>query len=370
MAVVLTLRLPKSIILGHNLQLNVKIKNNTGSFLPAQRLEAKGNSVFVTSSCKTPDIELDGEREVALTLECSGAKFISDVTGSLQLTLGKYKIESSLWQLPMYCFIGRLNTFVPPTETKSFNIYLFGIAGATKSSFINSVLTLLSAENYIVTRSAVGGGGKHTTTTLVKYNLPNSNTVFFDTWGLTQETYTSQDVLDALFIGKLPVNFSMELEFNTYRNELEQQKQTWHLRKAHGCLFFIPHGSLENPDEVDLIKTTFARIQKKHGLNPLLLLTRVDEIIPQVRINPLGNYPQLNSKKEKLAKLLDIPIRNIFYCVNYISEDKKSFELDKNTYKILERIVECASENVFKMQNSTDSVINGLTNRVQFDYSL
>jgi len=378
MSLIITAHIPElPISIGENLTLTIHIKNNTNTFVAPQRLESKSNSLFVGSSCNIPAIPVDHVTIVQITLECSGAKFVSDVTSSVELRLtGPHKYEGTSWCLPMYCFIGRLYKFKPPTfytnavpDVERCNIYLFGIAGATKSSFINSVLTLMNRQYNIITRAVAGGGNRHTTTSLVKFQILET-VALFDTWGLTPETYTSQDMLDALFIGKLPQGFSIDAEYNSYRNEFEYNKDTWAKRKAHCCLFFIPHGSLENEDEVDLIKNTFARIQKKHGLNPILLISKVDELIAEVRSNPLGNYPQLTAAKQKLAILLNIPLRNIFYCINYTTEDTRSFEIDRNTFKILERVLEHAYENVQHNFGSTSN--NENTNQIiknRFNYN-
>jgi len=89
------------------------------------------------------------------------------------------------------------------------------------------------------------------------------------------------------------------------------------------------------------IQATFQElIQLKY--NPILVLTLVDQVCKAVRENPLGNHKEVDDLKEKTSTLLKIPPMNITYAVNYMTSDKKDFEIDRGTFKILQKAVNFA----------------------------
>jgi predicted GTPase len=93
----------------------------------------------------------------------------------------------------MVDFLGELANKRHPTDGRCLNIYVIGAQGAGKGSFINTILTLLSEGDSVVTEGAdVGGGADHQTTQLESFNiktmmrstrLPRFPFRIFDTWG-------------------------------------------------------------------------------------------------------------------------------------------------------------------------------------------
>jgi hypothetical protein len=93
----------------------------------------------------------------------------------------------------MVDFVGELANKHHPTPGQFLNIYVIGAQGSGKGSFINTILTLLSDEDSVVTAGAdVGGGADHQTDRLHGFNLakmmrstrlPRFPFRIFDTWG-------------------------------------------------------------------------------------------------------------------------------------------------------------------------------------------
>jgi septin family protein len=92
----------------------------------------------------------------------------------------------------MVDFLGALASMRRP-DGKCVNIYVIGGQGTGKGSFINTIFTLLSEGDRVVTEGAdVGGGADHQTTQLHSFNfktmmrstrLPRFPFRIFDTWG-------------------------------------------------------------------------------------------------------------------------------------------------------------------------------------------
>jgi septin family protein len=137
------------------------------------------------------------------------------------------------------------------------NILLFGLAGATKSSFINSILTMLGREDKIVTAAAAGGTARHQTTKLVRYELNKQleglHVNLFDTWGLTNRTYQGTE-LERILNGELPVGWKMEDAIEDNAQKLKQFQGSMALRKIHTVIFFIPQSALSDQSQEPIRK--------------------------------------------------------------------------------------------------------------------
>lgn len=166
------------------------------------------------------------------------------------------------------------------------NILLFGLAGSTKSSFVNSCLSLLS--DRIMNSAAVGGSSTHITQKLLAYNLadldPAIKCTLWDTWGLTPTTYQGTELEDIL-LGKLPSGYSMHKAVSNSSETLVALSDTenFKARRIHSIIFFIPGATVLDPSlhssafMQQSIRALNSIIQK--GYNPIILLTKVDELV-------------------------------------------------------------------------------------------
>jgi len=223
---------------------------------------------------------------------------------------------------------------------------MFGWSGSTKSSFVNSVFTLLH-DSDIKQPAIVGGGMDHTTTALSKFTLKQNDSELrislWDTWGLTYQTYKGDEV-KLLLHGMLPEEWEMKEILINHQAEIKQQEDTKVQREIHSILFFFPQAALTDPNMEKQRKTIQQTFQEliSNRYNPILVLTRVDEASKTVRDNPLGTHKEVEDLREKAHQLLKIPPMNITYCVNYTVQDVKNFEIDRGTFRILQKAVNFA----------------------------
>jgi len=108
--------------------------------------------------------------------------------------------------------------------------------------------------------------------------------------------------------------------------------------------FFFPQASLSDTNMEKQRKTIQATFQELIQLkyNPILVLTLVDQVCKTVRENPLGVHREVEELREKTQQLLKIPLMNITYAVNYTNQDAKNFEIDRGTFRILQKAVNFA----------------------------
>eukprot|EP01125_Pyxidicula_operculata_P001086 TRINITY_DN10979_c0_g1_i1.p1 TRINITY_DN10979_c0_g1~~TRINITY_DN10979_c0_g1_i1.p1 ORF type:complete len:181 (-),score=21.13 TRINITY_DN10979_c0_g1_i1:19-561(-) len=149
--------------------------------------------------------------------------------------------------------------------------------------------------------------------------------------------------LDYILDGKLPVNWDMK----KVPDELLLQKGCIgaHERRIHCVLFFMPQSTLNDPNQVsfrNLVKQNYEFISKKANLNPILILSRVDEVCSEIRSDHTKNKNDIEALKKKAATLLNIPQNRIFHNLNYTLETKKTFIIDVINSIILEQALKSA----------------------------
>jgi len=328
--------------------LTLEISNCTTSDLPADRLIMCKGKYNRQSMGQVPAIPSNQTVTVSVDVKVNPAVSVEDVPKIFQVS---YRGTVYPVEVPVFMFTGHLRTFKPTENTSSpnFNVLLYGIAGAAKSSFLNSILTLLSPKWNIITQAASGGSVGHVTRKITRYSIKDQfgvNINFWDTWGLTPNSYQA-DELYYILSGALPsgwdMNDSVAKEL-TYLNSQEVQN-TKQARKIHAVIFFISHASLSDRETVEIIKANYGYLQT-HELNPILVLTKTDEVFADIRNDPLKtDSAAIRDLVQKAVSILNIP-ENFIYCgINYTKEKKKTFEIDRANFAILDKVLNIAYQN-------------------------
>jgi len=273
-----------------------------------------------------------------------GGRIIDDLPPAITLSIDSVvkKVEETV-----YDWVAYFQEVSAPSNSGSnhLNILLFGLAGATKSSFINSVFTLLDHSLTDVKNPALAGGSSgHVTTNIGRYEVPGVPSIrLYDVWGLSKDNFTGNE-LEYLLNGKLPVNFNMKQVNDITAEILDRGSSTALTRKIHCVLFFLPQAVLADQNQAPfrrLLAKSYQYISQTAKLNPLLILTKVDEI-SDIRENSTGPWPALEKLKDEAARLLNIPPGRVLYNINYFQERKKNFHIDKMTFTILREAVASA----------------------------
>jgi septin family protein len=136
------------------------------------------------------------------------------------------------------------------TEATELNILLFGLAGATKSSFVNSIFTMLSKDDRIQSIAAAGGSIKHVTGQLGRYRLGDKHEGLklnlWDTWGLTPDTFQEGE-LEAIIKGELPPGWDKDVSIVEGKELLEKFADSRGKRAIHAVIFFVPQSVFDDP---------------------------------------------------------------------------------------------------------------------------
>jgi len=115
---------------------------------------------------------------------------------------------------------------------------------------------------------------------------------------------------------------------------VEKYKSSAHSRSCHSIIFFIPWGSVSDDNEFEMVKSCFREFK---NFCPVVVLTLVDDLEPNFRENPKGNYPKLLELRQSVAKKIGTPLHNIFCTINYNGESERNFEIERLAYRILHR---------------------------------
>ena len=230
-----------------------------------------------------------------------------------------------------------------PNEIKHYNILLFGVAGAGKSSFINTLLTMLQNEDKLaLARSAVTG---HATQRITRYDVkavyPYLHFNLWDTWGLDENNYDAY-LVGLLTKGKLPPNWTMNTDLEKHADKFDKLlKKETPLTQMHAVIFFVPQESLTDLDthKMARVRQVFEYIRQE-GYNPLVLLSKVDEIRPELHDHPQHSFKEIEKLSHTAATFFDIDLHRVRYTVNYLYESSRKWEIEALAYQNLTAALE------------------------------
>lgn len=331
----------------------ITIKNHSASTLVPGRLKREANAYHALSAVPVPQIP--GHMEVVVTIkdECHGGVVADQIPASETYVYesGPMRIRKTIGN-SMCDYVGTLRSFEPPNvgaETPNFiNVLLFGLSGATKSSFINSILTLLSAgQDEIVQNAVAGGQPGHVTKELKPYPLSLGEAQLkirlWDTWGLTLKNYAGEE-LPFILRGDLPPDFAMDADLESIRGQVKNS----FLRRIHSVIVFIPVAVLSDPMAQNFRQSMCSHIGtlREFDLEPIIILSKVDEVNNRVRSAPNIKYPDLEQHRQRAAKLFGVSISNVLYGINYFSKSRRNFEIDRLNYITLEKALVLAMKHL------------------------
>lgn len=173
---------------------------------------------------------------------------------------------------------------------------------------------------------------------MCRYNLPKIfehdpqlsklRYVLWDTYGLTSETYNNNEF--NLFVeGRLPHEYEMNSVTQLPNNQnftCVDEPQ----RKIHSILFVVAQGDRGDRELMNRLREMFLEALKA-SLQPLVVISKIDEVAAN---------EDLETLKNNIAQQIGAPRHSIFTTENYHGNDpKRRFDIDKNTYMILEAAI-------------------------------
>jgi len=244
-------------------------------------------------------------------------------------------VEYDRIRLPLEYFVGDLVRMKPADRrVRAFNTLVFGVIGAGKSSWINSIVTALShqVENQL---ASVGGTSGHVTTQLVRYRLYNIPDVpevplnLWDSWGVTLSNY-DEEFIGALLKGDVPSGFKIASTYSPRDNTVNNATDYPLSREMHAVVIVVPQAITEDSDMLQKMQKV---VQQMIEYNPVIVVTHMDEVSEEAH----------HRVQSQIAKEFRVPENRIHLLTNYVTDREKNFARDKANIVLLNEIMQSAN---------------------------
>ena len=226
---------------------------------------------------------------------------------------------------------------------RTFNVLLFGQAGAGKSSFYNSILRMLQSQNdgfAGVNVEPTLGGQEHVTVTLKRLKCGELPLALWDTYGLAHDTWQGNE-LEMLMNGTLPKSWHKDANISMVKADAIAEPK----HRPHAVLIFVTAAELGDRESAFLqnFKKQVVNIVRQ-GINPLVVVTKLD-----LSESCLAeNWACAPTYKEQVIKAahaaLGVPQGNIYPVVNYVDFERKNLEIDRTLHVIIHRALSMAQQ--------------------------
>ncbi|KAJ4456883.1 hypothetical protein PAPYR_7812 [Paratrimastix pyriformis] len=313
---------------GSSVTIPLKIRNKGSATLPPLSVAVLETAIFKSGAVATAAVPPHAEAGFSMTLEYKPFEWLGLRETDFQLTFVSGSYRTTVLY-PAVVAAGPLLAIRHPAH------------GTTSRSS-----TSCKHPNDIVQPMIVLGGVDHATRSLKRLRFGEEGRTFnfnlWDTWGLTAETWNSMD-LKRVMEGQFPENWEMSRRDAESVGQLVQGEATRHLRAPNAVIFVIPAadlGETVDASQVEMIRSTFAKLREH---NPLLVVTKVDEIVPAFRANPwLDRHDpsamaiarpgdpsaQLAALRQAASVRTGAPPDRIFLVCNYLQETRRCLNIE------------------------------------------
>lgn len=233
-------------------------------------------------------------------------------------------------------------------EVKHLRILLHGPTGAGKSSFINSVDSIL--QDRITGRALTDATpGRSFTQKYTTYKISKGlesfySFIFSDIMGLEPKTDSGINVEDIQLIlrGHVRDNYKFIPEQQLTAGDPAYNPSPTVDDGVHVLVSVVPADSVSLMSEDIVKKMREVRLAASEmGIPQLAILTKVDEACPEVKknMNNVHKNKFLKEQVDKFSLLLGVPLNCIFLVRNYSSEIKLSGDINALILFALRRMI-------------------------------
>eukprot|EP00475_Leptophrys_vorax_P013521 TRINITY_DN198_c0_g1_i1.p1 TRINITY_DN198_c0_g1~~TRINITY_DN198_c0_g1_i1.p1 ORF type:complete len:568 (+),score=137.26 TRINITY_DN198_c0_g1_i1:242-1705(+) len=157
---------------------------------------------------------------------------------------------------------------------KPTNLLVVGSFGHGKSSFVNTVMQAFECKEEAV----VSGDRTHGTTQLKRYQLAD-NLNLWDCFGVSKANFDGI-VLDRILDGRYSSGKAMEAGISDSDPHLLKTGDSQN--KIHNVMFVVAANDLKGNKDLQTQLTDFKTILVRRGYNPVLVLTKIDTVAPEI----------------------------------------------------------------------------------------
>ncbi|XP_040919689.1 interferon-induced protein 44-like [Toxotes jaculatrix] len=229
-----------------------------------------------------------------------------------------------------------VNNFRPQTEDQQIRILLHGPVGAGKSSFINSVQSVLLGRMYklaLVDNVSHGCFTKKYITYKIQKERPKTfyPFVFNDIMGLDSTEGFQVDDIKLALMGHVKDGYKFNPKSKLSKEDRFYNKSPSVNDQVQVLVCVVPADTLEPLKDKTVQKIRDIRLEASHlGIPQVAILTKVDKACPEVGKDLKNIYrsKRLKEKMEEFSKDTGIPMNCIFPIKNYHEEIELSDDAD------------------------------------------
>ncbi|XP_041831581.1 interferon-induced protein 44-like [Melanotaenia boesemani] len=243
-----------------------------------------------------------------------------------------------------------VKNYEPSTEGQVVRIFLHGPPGAGKSSFINSVQSVLHGRIYRQALANNTNDGcftkKHTTYKIQKDN-ETYPFVFHDIMGLHISTGVLVEDIRLALKGHVKEGYRFNPESSLSEDDQYYNKSPKLNDTVHVLVCVIPADTLAIMyDEVIKKIKSVRKDASMLDMPQVAILTKIDLICPEMKEDIKNVYKvlDLKEKMEKFSAAVGIPMNCIFPVKNYHEEIDMNEDMDSLILSAMKNILDCGND--------------------------
>uniref|UniRef100_A0A8C4IWX3 G domain-containing protein n=1 Tax=Dicentrarchus labrax TaxID=13489 RepID=A0A8C4IWX3_DICLA len=237
-------------------------------------------------------------------------------------------------------------------------ILLHGPAGSGKSSFINSVDTLVDAVSHdsFTTEYKTNKIQKGEPGTFYPF-------VFTDIMGLEKDTNKGVGVEDIKLAmkGNIKDGYKFKPASTISKDDHSYNNNPTLNDKVHVLVCVVPANTIHLLSNETVTKMRDVRLAARDmGIPQLAILTKIDEACPEVKRDLRNVYKSKSLKKKEFSVSLGIPLNCMFPVKNYHSEITTDDNIDTLILSALRQMTDFGEDFVNNLYRPTSSLQTGI----------